>query len=168
MSGKSEATADGAVHGTAVLAGSTGILLRGPSGSGKSMLALALMEHGARLVADDRVFLFPRGGRLIASPPSEIAGLVELRGVGILSYPYEQAALIHLVVDLVEPGELARLPLDGELATCLAGIAVARQPVPAPGSAGALEPALLMVRHAVGKMRDRGHDKALHLTLVSP
>ena len=162
------AVTPGAVHGTAVLVGPTGILLRGPSGSGKSMLALALMERGAMLVADDRVFLFPRSGRLIACPPTEIAGRIELRGAGILSHPYEPAALIRLVVDLVEPGDLERLPSDGELATHLAGIAVARQPVPAPGSAGRLEPALMLVRHAVGKMRDCARDKALHLTLVSP
>jgi len=87
-----------------------GVLLRGPSGSGKSDLALRLIEEGAVLVADDQVVLSREGRRILASPPETLAGLLEVRGLGILRFPHEAPAPVGLVVDLVEPDRVERLP----------------------------------------------------------
>lgn len=87
-----------------------GVLLRGPSGVGKSDLALRLIDHGAVLVADDQVLLERDGDRLLASPPEILAGLLEVRGLGILKFPHEAKAPIRLVVNLVELDEVVRLP----------------------------------------------------------
>jgi HPr kinase/phosphorylase len=85
-----------------------GVLLLGSSGSGKSDLALRLIAMGAELVADDRTDLFVRRGRLYAKPPMRIAGLLEVRGVGILALPHAAEAKITLVVRLGRAGP--RLP----------------------------------------------------------
>ena len=98
------------LHGTVVAIGSRGILLRGASGAGKSDLALRLIAQGAVLVADDQVQLERLGDRLLASPPDSIAGLIELRGIGIRRLPYEAPVPLALVVDLVIPGQVERLP----------------------------------------------------------
>jgi serine kinase of HPr protein (carbohydrate metabolism regulator) len=87
-----------------------GVLLRGPSGIGKSDLALRLIDDGAVLVADDRVLLERDGNQLLASPPDVLAGLLEVRGLGILRFPYQTKAPIRLVVQLVEIAEMERLP----------------------------------------------------------
>lgn len=155
----------GAHHATAVLAAGAGILLRGRSGSGKSTLAAALIERGARLVADDRVYLVPRSGRLIAISPSSIAGRMELRGAGIVRRPHERSAVIRLIVDLVDPAELARIPEPEAAMVECAGLMIRAQAVPAPGALGTVEPALLLIDQAIGWS---GHDKALHLPRVSP
>lgn len=85
-----------------------GILLTGPSGSGKSDLALRLIAAGAELVADDRTDLFVRRGCLYAKSPIRIAGLMEIRGIGILALPHVREAKIALVAHLGRSG--ARLP----------------------------------------------------------
>jgi hypothetical protein len=87
---------------------SCGILLVGKSGSGKSDLALRLIAAGARLVADDRTDLYVWCGRLYAKPPKRIAGLLEVRGVGILKVPYDTKTQVTLVVELGKAGP--RLP----------------------------------------------------------
>src|SRR3546814_14236208 len=71
------------VHATTVALDGTGVLLRGPAGSGKSDLALRLIDQGARLVADDRTALALEGGRIIARAPETIAGRTEVRGLEI-------------------------------------------------------------------------------------
>ena len=89
------------------------VLLRGPSGSGKSDLALRLIQAGGRLVADDQTHLARRGRSLIATPPPALAGLIEARGVGIVRLQRTQLlaqAAVALVVDLVPPGRIERLP----------------------------------------------------------
>jgi HPr kinase/phosphorylase len=98
------------VHGTCVAIDGSGVLLRGAPGSGKSDLALRLIEGGARLVADDQTRLEAKDGRLMASPPATIAGRIEVRGVGIVALPYLAAAPLVLAVDLVAAGEVERLP----------------------------------------------------------
>jgi serine kinase of HPr protein (carbohydrate metabolism regulator) len=97
------------IHATTVEIGGVGVLLRGPSGSGKSDLALRLLDAGARLVADDRTFLRREGGRVVASAPATIAGRLEVRGIGIMTVPAVDAAVVGLVVDLVA-GPVERLP----------------------------------------------------------
>jgi len=98
------------LHGSCVAIDGRGVLLRGPSGRGKSDLALRLIDAGARLVADDRVDLRAAGGLLNASAPEPIAGRLEVRGVGIVEVPCVAAAPLGLVVDLVEREDLERLP----------------------------------------------------------
>src|SRR5262245_35775079 len=95
------------VHACAVLVGARALLIRGPAGSGKSQLALKLIEAAqsgvlrfARLVADDRVRLEPSHGRLLARAPVELAGLIEVRGLGIRHLAHEQVAVVGAVVDL--------------------------------------------------------------------
>ncbi len=87
-----------------------GVLLLGESGSGKSDLALRLLERGAALVADDRCDLFLRDGALHARAPRSLAGLIELRGVGIITRPFETEAMIGLAVRLAAPETLVRHP----------------------------------------------------------
>jgi HPr kinase/phosphorylase len=98
------------VHGTTVTLEGAGVLLRGPSGSGKSDLALRLIDGGARLVADDQTELTRSADGLVARVPAAIAGRMEVRGVGILRVPTVPSALVRLVVDLVPPDRVERLP----------------------------------------------------------
>lgn len=89
------------------------MLLRGPSGSGKSDLAMRLIETGGRLVADDQTELTRQGKAVIASPPARIAGLIEARGVGIVKLGRGQLvkrAFVALLVDLAHPEQITRLP----------------------------------------------------------
>jgi HPr kinase/phosphorylase len=101
------AASDATVHASAVLVGPRAVLIRGPSGAGKSRLALELIEAArtgalpfARLVGDDRVSLQAAGGRLLVRPAAALAGLIEVRGVGIVTLTYEPSAVVGLVVDL--------------------------------------------------------------------
>lgn len=103
-------------HGTCVAIDGEGVLLRGRPGSGKSDLALRLIDAGARLVADDQTELTRCGDEIVARAPASIAGRIEIRGVGILPCPSIAAAMLRLVVDLVPAGEVERLP---EAQTCV-------------------------------------------------
>ena len=86
-----------------------GILILGESGAGKSELVLQFIAQGAVLVADDRVELSVRGGKLIARAPKTLAGLIELRGIGVVKLPYKREARIALVVRLTNT-KIARVP----------------------------------------------------------
>lgn len=96
-------------HATCVALAGQGILITGPSGSGKSGLALQLIAMGAMLVADDRTALAVRNDVLIASPPPAIGGLIEARGVGILSVPFQPEVAVGLCVDMSR-NETERMP----------------------------------------------------------
>jgi HPr kinase/phosphorylase len=98
------------VHGTTVAIGGRGVLLRGPSGAGKSDLALRLIDAGARLVADDRSLLRRDGNVILASAPATIAGLIEVRGIGLLRLEALAVTRLALVADLVAPEAVERLP----------------------------------------------------------
>lgn len=100
------------IHASCISLEGKGVLLLGKSGSGKSDLALRLIENkNAKLVADDRVNLFVENGRLFASAPDIIAGMIEVRGVGIINIPCVGKTEISLAVDLVENfRDLERLP----------------------------------------------------------
>jgi HPr kinase/phosphorylase len=112
------------VHGTAVALDGAALLLRGPSGSGKSDLALRLIDGGAQLVADDQAELHRRGERVWVRAPTVIAGLLEVRGIGILHVAAVAEAPLMLLVDLVAPAAVERLP---ETATeSVLGIAIRR------------------------------------------
>lgn len=114
------------IHASCVAIGEDAVLLRGPSGAGKSDLALRLIHDGAALVADDQVKLRTQNGRLLASPPDTLTGLLEVRGVGILQCDYKDEAPVRLVVELVERAMVERLPevrecvLEGVSLPCIA------------------------------------------------
>lgn len=103
------------LHGTCVAwpvpgAAPGGVLLRGPSGSGKSDLALRLLDRGWRLVSDDQCVLRRFGDSIRVTAPPTLAGKLEVRGLGILPAPTLAEATLHLLVDLVAPREVERLP----------------------------------------------------------
>ncbi len=91
------------IHGTSVEIDGAGILLRGPPGSGKSDLALRLIsERGARLVADDQVEVSPGNGLPVARAPETLAGMIEVRGLGIARIDHHPCWTLHLVIELGE------------------------------------------------------------------
>ncbi len=100
------------VHATAVAIEGAAVLLRGPPGAGKSDLALRLIDAGARLVADDQVELKRVGAQVLARAPAAIAGLIEVRGLGIARVDAIEEAPLALIVDLVPPATVERLPED--------------------------------------------------------
>ena len=98
------------VHGTCISQDGAGILIRGASGAGKSDLALRLISHGAYLVADDQVILYPHKKQIIARAPKNLFGLMEVRGIGVLHLPSNASTPLHLLVDLVEHENIERIP----------------------------------------------------------
>lgn len=98
------------LHGTAVALAGAGVLLRGPSGAGKSDLALRLIEGAGVLISDDVVHVTQREARLWLAPPASIAGRLEVRGVGVVACPFMGEAPLVLLLDLVAPASLERLP----------------------------------------------------------
>jgi HPr kinase/phosphorylase len=127
------------IHASAVLVGARAVLIRGPAGSGKSRLALALIQAGAsgalpfaRLVGDDRVHVEAAHGRALVRPAGTLAGLIEVRGLGIRRVPFEPLAAIGLVIDLAA-ADAERLPPPQTAVTEVAGITLPRLAV-APGA----------------------------------
>ena len=125
------------IHASAVLVGTRAVLIRGPSASGKSRLALELIEAErigavlfARLVADDRVHLETAGGRLLARPAAALAGLIEVRGVGLMRLVHEPSAVVGLVVNLAA-ADTQRLPEAASRKTEIDGIRLPRLAVAA-------------------------------------
>jgi hypothetical protein len=82
------------------------VLILGESGTGKSDLLLGLMDEGGKLVADDRTELYAAKGRLLARAPKSIAGLIEVRGLGIVAQPFAKSAVLALAVRLGTPERL--------------------------------------------------------------
>jgi len=101
------------VHGTCIDVAGVAVLLRGPAGSGKSDLALRLIDQGARLIADDQVEVERADDTLVACAPQAIAGMMEVRGVGLVTVPWQPRGRLGLVVDLVPPEQVERLPESG-------------------------------------------------------
>jgi HPr kinase/phosphorylase len=97
-----------ATHATVVAIGQWGIAIIGPSGSGKSDLALRLMDRGAELVGDDYIIITPDGSMAVARAAPKLAGKIEIRGIGILQVNYRESAILRLCIKLDEDGE--RLP----------------------------------------------------------
>jgi serine kinase of HPr protein (carbohydrate metabolism regulator) len=123
------------VHASAVLVGERAVLIRGPSGSGKSRLAFDLILAGrsgqlppAILVGDDRVHLDTSGGNLLVRPAPELAGLIEIRGLGIRRIEHADEAVVGLVVDL-GADDAGRLPAAEALTTLVDGVKIPRIPV---------------------------------------
>jgi hypothetical protein len=133
------------IHASCVVVGEAGVLIRGASGAGKSSLALAIIDAAARsgrfarLVADDRVRVEARNGRALATAPAALSGLVERRGLGIVSAAHVDQAVIRLIVDIETAPE--RMPAPEALEIMLEGVALPRIMV-ARGDLGAAELAL--------------------------
>ena len=96
------------VHASTVAQGGRAVLITGPSGSGKSDLALRLLDRGFSLVSDDQTVVRRDDDRLIASAPAEIAGKMEVRGIGIVEMDSEAEACVALLVELTS--DIERLP----------------------------------------------------------
>ena len=145
------------VHASAVLVGARAVLIQGPSGSGKSRLALALLqaaESGAlrftRLVGDDRVHLESASGRVLVRPAATLAGRIEVRGLGIRRVAYEPVAVVGLVVELGLPA-VERLPDPGAGECMLAGVRLPRLAV-----AAGTDPVPVLLAHLASRPDDPG------------
>jgi serine kinase of HPr protein (carbohydrate metabolism regulator) len=128
-------TQDASVHASAVLVGDRAALIRGPSGAGKSRLAFDLILAGragqlppAVLVGDDRVHLDTVAGQLWVRPARELAGLIEIRGLGVRRLDFVIKAIVGIVVDLAA-GDAQRLPPPEALSIGLNGVSLPRIPV---------------------------------------
>jgi len=97
------------LHATCVAIGEHGVLITGPSGSGKSDLALRLIDDGARLVADDLTTVRAEDGMLVALAPPRLAGKIEVRGIGILPVPSAPRIRLSIEVSLAPSAEIERL-----------------------------------------------------------
>jgi HPr kinase/phosphorylase len=120
------------IHASAVLVGARAVLIRGPSGSGKSSLAFALLratESGAlpfvRLVGDDRLHVEAANGRVLVRPADPLKGLIEVRGLGIRRLPFEPVAVVGLVVDL-DAADAARMLAPESAVAEVAGVRLPR------------------------------------------
>ena len=109
------------MQATAVSIGGKALILEGPPGSGKSSLALALIDRGAELIGDDGVTLERKKSQIVASPPPNIAGLIEMRGIGLISIPVTASIPVSLILTLGEAGE--RLPA-GSVTRDVMGLAI--------------------------------------------
>lgn len=118
------------IHASCVVVGEAGLLIRGPSGTGKSSLVREILFHAertgrfCRLVSDDRTRLTARHGRLVASPVDPLSGCLEVRGIGIVRRSFEPAAVVRLVIDLSEDPERYPEDRDGQVDLC--GVMVPR------------------------------------------
>ncbi|WP_180899378.1 HPr kinase/phosphorylase [Martelella soudanensis] len=118
------------LHATAIVLGATGILITGPSGAGKSALALSLIRAGrlhglhASLIADDQIMISAFNGTVVAAAPAATAGLIEIRGTGLVPIDHLPEAVIDFALLPVDPAEAARLPEAGESLAVLPGLAL--------------------------------------------
>jgi HPr kinase/phosphorylase len=120
------------IHASAVLVGPKAVLIRGPSGAGKSRLAWDLLQAAqqgalpfARLVVDDRALVEAQAGRLLVRPPSALAGIVEIHGLGIRQVTFEPMAVVGLVVDLAAE-DADRIPPTAAENTTISGVILPR------------------------------------------
>jgi HPr kinase/phosphorylase len=149
------------VHASAVKVGERAVLIRGPSGSGKSRLAFDLILAGrsgqlppAVLVGDDRVRLDTAGGEILVSAVPELAGLIEIRGLGIRRCDFLAEAKVGLVIDLASP-DAERLPTPESLKISIFGVTIPRIPVGSGFSPLPLVVAALTTANGLRSLNDR-------------
>lgn len=148
------------VHAGCIVLGPVGVLITGQSGSGKSALADILVErakaHGnfAAFVSDDRTVLSVQDGGIIAGPAETLRGLVEVRGFGIVSAPFESSARIRLVIELSPAGMVDRLPQDAVVPREISGVSVPHVVVPV----GDPQNAIRVIRWAFRRLFPNGPD----------
>ena len=111
------------LHASCVAIGRRAVLIEGPSGSGKSDLALRLIDRGAALVSDDYTIVRRVGDSLIASAPPNIVGLIEVRSVGLVPMPAQADVAVALIVSIAE--KVDRMPEDLKTEV-IAGITIPR------------------------------------------
>ncbi len=146
------------IHASALLFEGVGVLLRGASGAGKSLLLLELIKRGemsnrqAILISDDRVDLCVENDKIIISPPSKIAGLVELYGRGIIKKNYAKQAQLNLIVDLVK--EIERMPEKNDFSIIFEGIKLARCPVPE-RQISDVSHQILLIEEAISQLKNK-------------
>ena len=124
------------IHATAIAFGNRGVLIRGVPGSGKSELALRLIDSQgfgrgakplrAKLVADDQVLLVREGSGIVMRAPNSISGKLEIRGVGIIELPHKSKTKLVLVIDLKPQTEIERMPEADDLLTEILGLNITR------------------------------------------
>jgi serine kinase of HPr protein (carbohydrate metabolism regulator) len=121
-------------HCSVVQIDGSGVMITGRSGSGKTSLALGLLEafsasgKSAHFICDDQALLEERDGVLIAHAPKALAGRLELRGYGIIEMAYEPSCKIVLVANLVEPDQIERMPVPKQVS--VQGISIREIDVP--------------------------------------
>jgi HPr kinase/phosphorylase len=98
------------IHGTCVTIDGDGVLFRGPSGSGKSDLALRIIDSGGELVADDQTIITRKGDKIITSSPVNLRHKIEVRGIGIMTFFAKKEAPLTLILDLLLPANIERIP----------------------------------------------------------
>lgn len=152
------------IHASAVLVGDRAVLIRGPSGAGKSRLAFDLILAGragqiapAMLIGDDRLHVESRPGEgqrhVLVRPSRALAGLIEIRGLGIRRIDFAPEAIVGLVVDL-DAEDAARLPAARALRTTITGVVLPRVPVAAGWDAFRLVAAQLLTRERDATIAD--------------
>lgn len=124
------------MHGTCVAIGGAGVLILGPPGSGKSDLALRLIDQpgfgisgtlkSAQLVSDDQVLLRREGDAVLATPPAAIAGKMEIRGLGIVTLSHATDVPLRLCVQLTDAAKIERLPELQDQQSLILGIVIPR------------------------------------------
>jgi HPr kinase/phosphorylase len=151
------------VHASAVKVGDRAVLIRGPSGAGKSRLAFDLIMAGRTgqlpqgiLVGDDRVRLDTGTEQLWVRPVEELAGLIEIRGLGIRRCGFAAEAIVGLVVDLAA-ADAARLPAPEAVFAVIFGVKIPRIPIPAGYSPLPLVVAALTTTESSCSSNDTGH-----------
>lgn len=132
------------IHASCVAIGPRAVLLMGESGVGKSDLALRLLDRGAHLVSDDYTMLAVRDATLFASAPATIAGMIEVRGIGLVPMPHIDNVMVGGVVML--GAQAQRLP-DKALTTQIAGVELACMNLAHPMAASAPVRVELFLRH---------------------
>ncbi|MDR1827344.1 MAG: HPr kinase/phosphatase C-terminal domain-containing protein [Methylobacteriaceae bacterium] len=116
------------VHAGCVRWGPFGILIRGAAGAGKSTLARIILHEAdcrgeyARLVSDDRTILSVSDGQLFASPHPLLQGKLEVRGLGLITVPFQPSARLHLLADVIDAKDGVRTALPGDLSECPLGV----------------------------------------------
>lgn len=140
------------VQGTAIAIDDKGVLIVGPSGSGKSLLALQLLQSAklaqlpAYLISDDLVYLARDDAKLILNAPDRLQGQIELRGAGIISRAFKPSATLNVLVEFVDQTE--RLPDERQLTGVVEGVKVSRVRV-MPFPKMSIEQQVFIVRHAL-------------------